>query len=58
MQQTEMETTNNDAGRARRIMPFSSPTRFPQVSTLEIAPTILKNFAVPVPSYMATPTNF
>ncbi len=27
----------------------------PQVSTLEIAPTILKNYAVPVPDYMKTP---
>jgi hypothetical protein len=26
-----------------------------QVSTLEIAPTLLKNFAVPVPSYMSSP---
>jgi hypothetical protein len=30
----------------------------PQISTLEIAPTILKNFSVPVPSYMVQPANF
>ena len=27
----------------------------PQVSTLELAPTILKNYAIPVPEYMQTP---
>ena len=27
----------------------------PQVSTLELAPTILKNYAIPVPDYMKTP---
>jgi hypothetical protein len=30
----------------------------PQVSTLEIAPTILKNFQLPVPSYMVQPASF
>ena len=28
----------------------------PQISTLEIAPTILRNYGVPAPGYMATPT--
>ncbi len=37
-----------------RTVPTKQGLR-PQISTLDIAPAILKNYAVPVPSYMKTP---